>query len=316
MNPYVTFAMMRGLTHREAYQKMLDGKINLLNNNVWISVTEFQNTVDMIQARLADDMLGIHIGQHLDFNTLGVIHSISLKSKTIEEGIHYCHSYLQKTFPILTIRNTIHQDSFSIDIQAKSLRPSANRIVIETTLTVMTRELKLMWGKDSDIVTFSPFADARYPSGWKKGKLFWVTGKVKMLKKPVRDYTSLGLDLLIPEYLKVLELMKSDPSLKSRVKVAILSLAKPVLPALEAVAGQFGCNVRTFQRQLEKEGVSYRGLLNELKMDLSGLLLRHQQFSIADIATILGYSEPAAFTRTFNKWHGNSPLQFRKGMLV
>lgn len=110
----------------------------------------------------------------------------------------------------------------------------------------------------------------------------------------------------------LIERMKPDRSFADKVRVAALNLARPTLPDLKMVASGFNLNERTFQRRLMVEGITYRQIMDDLKQEISGLLLRHDRFSVTDIASVLGYSEPAAFIRSFRKWHGESPLRMRK----
>jgi AraC-like DNA-binding protein len=68
---------------------------------------------------------------------------------------------------------------------------------------------------------------------------------------------------------------------------------------------------RTLQRKLSAEGTSFRELLEAIKKQLCSFLLRHDHFTVASIAVILGYSEPASFIHSFQKWFGNSPERMR-----
>lgn len=313
---FTDYAMMRGMTRKEVSSKLINGNLDLEDEATLVSKEEFTDTVGSIAKTLKEDLLGLHVGQHLDFNTLGVIHKISIKSLTIQEGIFYCQSFLRKTFPYIVFKNKGQGNKFMITINLPSFAKPVSRIVLETTLTVVTRELKLMWGKENDIKTFSPFVDNRYPSGWGLSGNYRVECKINILKSRIKDYSDSGLDILIPQYLKTMELMKVDKGLRTKIKVAALSLALPHLPPIENVASQFNCNVRTLQRMLWREGITFREILDELKMELSDMLIRHARFSITDIASMLGYSEPAAFIRTFKKWHGVPPLKFRKPYML
>lgn len=178
-------------------------------------------------------------------------------------------------------------------------------------MMVMQRELQLMWNRRLKIECTSPYWDLHYPSNWRLGGIY----SLQFLNKidgEIRDYSTLKLDLLLPAYLKYLQNLDSKKSFVSRVKVATLSLATPSLPRATDVAAQFNCNVRGLQRILARHGTTYRELLNELKSELSLLLLRHEAFSVADIASFLGYSESAAFVRTFIKWHRIPPAKYRR----
>jgi AraC-like DNA-binding protein len=119
---------------------------------------------------------------------------------------------------------------------------------------------------------------------------------------------------MIPKYLDMLEHLKNENTIASKAKMAILNLAGPSLPSIELVAEAYNYTVRTFQRKLASEGVVFRDILEEIKREMGTLLVRHERFQIADIAIILGYSESSSLIRSFKKWHGKSPQQYRQSI--
>ena len=69
---------------------------------------------------------------------------------------------------------------------------------------------------------------------------------------------------------------------------------------------------RNLTRQLTKAGTSYSELLVRVQSERARNFLRNRALSVADIGYRLGYSEPAAFTRAFTQWTGQSPLKWRQ----
>ena len=53
-------------------------------------------------------------------------------------------------------------------------------------------------------------------------------------------------------------------------------------------------------------------LLARVQSERAGNLLRNPGLSVAEIGYRLGYAEPAAFTRAFTRWTGQSPLKWRQ----
>jgi AraC-like DNA-binding protein len=68
-----------------------------------------------------------------------------------------------------------------------------------------------------------------------------------------------------------------------------------------------GISVRTLQRRLGEEGGSYSSVLDGLRRDVAGELLGKGSQSAADIAFLLGYSEPSAFHRAVRRWQNIPP---------
>jgi len=79
----------------------------------------------------------------------------------------------------------------------------------------------------------------------------------------------------------------------------------------EAVADALAVSRRTLSRRLADEGTSFRNIFDDVRRELACALLQDPTLSIRDVAFFLQYSEPAAFTRSFRRWTGQTPRAFR-----
>jgi AraC-like DNA-binding protein len=68
---------------------------------------------------------------------------------------------------------------------------------------------------------------------------------------------------------------------------------------------------RTLSRRLAGERTSFRELLDEVRSEFARALLMDRSLSVADVAFFLNYSEPAAFHRSFRRWTGQTPSDYR-----
>ncbi len=84
---------------------------------------------------------------------------------------------------------------------------------------------------------------------------------------------------------------------------------------LEEVASRLNMSERSLRRHLAKEGISFRAIRNQYFLQQSLNYLRDPQLQIEEIADILGYSEPSAFSRAFHKWMGMPPGKYRRTTL-
>jgi AraC-like DNA-binding protein len=79
----------------------------------------------------------------------------------------------------------------------------------------------------------------------------------------------------------------------------------------DAVAKALAVSRRTLSRRLADEGRSFRSILDDVRREFACALLQDRTLSTRDIAFFLQYSEPAAFTRSFRRWTGQTPRAFR-----
>jgi AraC-like DNA-binding protein len=98
----------------------------------------------------------------------------------------------------------------------------------------------------------------------------------------------------------------ADPlqhALRSQLDSAFRSDARSIGEA----AAQLGVSVRTLQRRLAEEQLSFQQLLDAFRHERAMQLLDEGQSSIGDVAYALGYAEQSAFTRAFRRWTGVAP---------
>ena len=81
---------------------------------------------------------------------------------------------------------------------------------------------------------------------------------------------------------------------------------------LEAVAYRLATTPRTLQRRLAREATSYDDLRESVRKNAAEELLDERMLSIAEIAYLLGYSEPAAFHRACKRWFHAGPQALRR----
>lgn len=98
--------------------------------------------------------------------------------------------------------------------------------------------------------------------------------------------------------------------LRSITLLAILRLMEGRTD-IDGTASLAGMSARTLQRSLAEEGLTYRGLLDMIRMRRAKQLLSKSNLTITQIALALGYSEHANFTRAFTRWMGQPPFEYR-----
>jgi AraC-like DNA-binding protein len=96
--------------------------------------------------------------------------------------------------------------------------------------------------------------------------------------------------------------------LRSLAGAAIMGSGDLSLPAVAKAAG---IGPRTLQRRLRLEGLTWRSLVDEVRVALACRLLEERRLSIAEIAFRLGYSRSSAFHRAFRRQTGTTPRAFR-----
>jgi AraC-like DNA-binding protein len=100
-------------------------------------------------------------------------------------------------------------------------------------------------------------------------------------------------------------------SVVARVKRLIAAELCGGEPTAEAVARRMRATPRTLHRWLSAEGTSYREILEGLRRTLALRYLAEDRLAIGETAYLLGFSDASAFHRSFKRWTGKTPAQYR-----
>jgi AraC-like DNA-binding protein len=84
-------------------------------------------------------------------------------------------------------------------------------------------------------------------------------------------------------------------------------------PGLPAVARRLGVGVRTLQRRLLAEGLTYHGVVDRVRHEVAVDLVSRTETPLATVGERVGYAEAKAFRRAFRRWTGLSPAELRRG---
>lgn len=86
------------------------------------------------------------------------------------------------------------------------------------------------------------------------------------------------------------------------------------MPKIEDLAQDIGVNIRTIQRHLAIEKITFHQLVKNLREDLAEDMLQTTDLTIAEISERLGYAETSVFSRAFKSYKGMPPAKYRKLM--
>lgn len=169
-------------------------------------------------------------------------------------------------------------------------------------------ELRLMSSShDIDLpFAYSELSNIQYAC--KRNELIY---DVKFLDRPiVQNQDSLMAFLRTAPY----HLVTQDAKLTStadKVKSILKRDVGHTMPTAEVVASQLNVSVTTLRRQLAKNSTSFQTLKDETRMEAAFHFLSCLELSNNDIAQSLGFDEPSAFFRSFKKWTGQTPGEYR-----
>jgi len=83
-------------------------------------------------------------------------------------------------------------------------------------------------------------------------------------------------------------------------------------PSLDAVAARLHVSSSTLKRRLQAGGTRFQDLLDEVRRQDALRLMRNSSLELQEIGRLLGFSDPACFTRAFRRWTQQTPSAWRQ----
>jgi AraC-like DNA-binding protein len=106
---------------------------------------------------------------------------------------------------------------------------------------------------------------------------------------------------------ELLKSLESSKTMRGRVENLLVPILHTGEASIDTIAGKLGLSRQTLFRKLKGEGVTFEKVLDELRHKLALHYLNGKKVPVNQTAYLVGFSEPAAFSRAFKRWTGSSP---------
>lgn len=110
----------------------------------------------------------------------------------------------------------------------------------------------------------------------------------------------------------LLKNLESSKTTRGRVESLLMPVLHTGTASMELIAGKMAVSRQTLFRRLKEEGVTFEKVLDDLRRRLALDYLSGKKVSVNQTAYLVGFSDPAAFSRAFKRWTGTSPRASRQ----
>jgi AraC-like DNA-binding protein len=111
----------------------------------------------------------------------------------------------------------------------------------------------------------------------------------------------------------LLQKLEDQKTVRGRVEAVLLPRLHTGEVGAEAVARALGFSRQTLFRKLKTEDATYERVLDALRHRMALRYLAGARASVNETAYLVGFSEPAAFSRAFKRWTGKTPRDVQRG---
>ena len=108
-----------------------------------------------------------------------------------------------------------------------------------------------------------------------------------------------------------LEEVQKQQDLAGQLRWLARDLMLSGLPRRKTVADRMNISLRTLDRRMAEQGLSWQELLDETRQQLAQDYLKITDMTVAEISQRLGFSDTRSFQRRFQQWTGLSPSKYR-----
>jgi AraC-like DNA-binding protein len=282
--------------------------------------------LDLVAHELSDEFLGFRLAQDFELRNLGLLYYVLASSGTLGEALQRAARYCAIHNEGVTVTYRQAKD-ISMSCKYVGVARSADRHQIEffiATLVRLCRQLpgrhlvpswiKLMHRRTEVPLEFKAFFGCSIEFGSDIDEVAYPAASAGLPIVGADPY----LNSLLIQYCD--EALATRNAKSSAWRLSVENAIAPLLPhgraRIAEISQRLGISPRTLERRLAAEGMTFSGVLDELRLDLAKRYLRDRDLPISEIAWLLGYRETSAFNHAFKRWTGRTPKQADSATVV
>jgi AraC-like DNA-binding protein len=109
--------------------------------------------------------------------------------------------------------------------------------------------------------------------------------------------------------------MDRVPASTSAAIKSLIAISLPSgMPSFADVAAMLFISESSLRRRLQAENTSYQAIKDEVRCQVAIDKLLHEDARVADLAELLGFTEPSSFVRSFKSWTSYTPKAYKDRM--
>jgi AraC-like DNA-binding protein len=270
-----------------------------------------------------DPALPLHYGEQVDIASISIVGLIGLAAENMLDAFRQLNRYVRLIVEV----DTDGEDRFKLETINGALwmidtrrNPNDFPELTESAFSQLISGPRRLYPDDFVREVHFTHADPGYrdeharifgapvifDSHWNAARLSpaLVEHKVARFPRYVFGALSEKADRLLAD-------LERDKTVRAKVEGAILPVIHTGEVGMERVAAKLGLSRQTLFRKLKAEGTSFEKVLDELRQRLATDYLASRKVSVNETAYLVGFSDPAAFSRAFKRWTGMSPKDAR-----
>lgn len=273
-----------------------------------------------------DAQLGLHLGEAVRPGYYGVLGYLIMSCATLADALHRQARYAALVGNLGQVDLADEPPRAGLEPQVahswQPLLPQQKRQLSEETLAgwvtfghwisgldIPPTEVRFQHSAPSDITEYQRIF--RCPVLFDQADNALVFPK-RLLATPLGQADA-QVRLMLDAYAdRLLGEIQQGHSVLDRARLELSRQLPEVGADLQQIAARLALSPRTLQRRLREAGLSFNQLVDETRQQLVLHYLRDPALELAEIAFLVGFSEPGSLARAFRRWTGQSPGEYRR----
>ncbi|WP_433936212.1 AraC family transcriptional regulator ligand-binding domain-containing protein [Sorangium cellulosum] len=285
---------------------------------------------ELLLQRFPGEPLGLQYSRWIPVSVVGIVGHVLRHSETLRQGVAVYGRFCRLMDPYLRITLEEHGDVIHLALEHEP-RVVALAEPIELMIATLARFIALYLDGSARPIEAMFRHPRRHPPSLYEEALcaparFEAGATGLVYDARVLDAPVVGADPLVRDYL----VRQAEHLLATRAapaSAAPLGSAAPLDARVRAriderldrgdvdqdgIARSLGMSTRSLQRALKDLGTSFTAQLDEVRRSKALDLVRRRDLALQEIAFLLGYGEPRHFYRSFRRWTGTTPGEYRR----
>lgn len=291
----------------------------LENQDERIPLARLETLISAAKELCGDPALGLHFGERIDCAEYSVASMISYACETVAEALAQRNRYgrlmaeVECAQPDRYLLERAHGRVWVIDTRdAPNEIPELTEAFFARVACASHQQRERPYLQSAHFTHAEPPYRSEYDRIFRVPVIFgsdrnallmdaaWLEQRISVLPRYVFGILSSHAEALCRS-------LDGSKTLRGRVESLLMPILHTGDASIQKIAAKLGVSRQTLFRRLRAEGVTFEQVLDELRHTLALHYLRGQQVSINETAYLVGFSDPAAFSRAFKRWTGSSP---------
>ena len=256
--------------------------------------------------------LGLEMGVRYHLTSYGIWGFALISAPTLRSAFETGLRYLDLTFSYLDMRIESLGEEVHLVLDAAKVPAALQRFMVERDAAAITtiqseifagallpRRIELAFPAPAEPAPYLRLFGLQPQFASAQNRVIFDAA---VLDRPLPQANPQAAQLCEAQCRQLLMQRQARSGFAAQVRDALLRNVGGRLPDLESVAESLHLTSRTLRRRLDAEGTSFRALLDEVRQTLAEELLGTTGMKVAEVASRLGYSEPASFLHARKRW--------------